>query len=165
MVLNVYNFIMFIISLRKFSNNWPEMRVSFVVLGSYLHRESVWTSSHGRRYDSTTFWWFLFVIVSPLSHSWCSHYFSDIQSVSDSLTCSFFSLHLLVLPFKYWYIFVVLYFFGLHGLDKTIDNVTLRLWKFSGFCSRHTVGIAGDDTTYHILIACVYFCHEVVRTI
>ena len=62
---------------------------------------------------------------------------------------------------KYWYIFVILHFFGLHGLDKIIDNVTLRLWKFSGFCSRHTVGIAGDDTMYHILIVCVYFCHEI----
>ena len=33
-----------------------------------------------------------------------------------------------------------------------IDNVTLRPWKFSDFCSRHTVGIAGDDIMFHILI-------------
>ena len=34
-----------------------------------------------------------------------------------------------------------------------IDNVTLRLWKFSDFCSRHTVGVAGDDIMYHILVS------------
>ena len=34
-----------------------------------------------------------------------------------------------------------------------IDNVTLRLWKFSDFCSRHTVGVAGDDIMFHILVA------------
>ena len=33
-----------------------------------------------------------------------------------------------------------------------IDNVTLRLWKFSDFCSRHTVGVAGDDIMFHILV-------------
>ena len=33
-----------------------------------------------------------------------------------------------------------------------IDNVTLRLWKFSGFCSRHIVGVAGDDIMFHILV-------------
>ena len=32
-----------------------------------------------------------------------------------------------------------------------IDNVTLRLWKVSNFCSRHTVGVAGDDIMFHIL--------------
>ena len=31
-----------------------------------------------------------------------------------------------------------------------IDNVTLR--KFSDFCSRHTVGVAGDDIMFHILV-------------
>ena len=36
-----------------------------------------------------------------------------------------------------------------------IDNVTLRLWKFSDFCSRHTVGVAGDDIMFHILICYV----------
>ena len=36
-----------------------------------------------------------------------------------------------------------------------IDNVTLRLWKFSDFCSRHTVGVAGDDIMFHILVAIV----------
>ena len=36
-----------------------------------------------------------------------------------------------------------------------IDNVTLRLWKLSDFCSRNTVGVAGDDVMFHIL---VYFC-------
>ena len=33
-----------------------------------------------------------------------------------------------------------------------IDNVTLRLWKFSDFCSRHTVGVAGEDIMFHILV-------------
>ena len=31
-----------------------------------------------------------------------------------------------------------------------IDNVTLR--KLSDFCSRHTVGVAGDDIMFHILV-------------
>ena len=35
-----------------------------------------------------------------------------------------------------------------------IDNVTLRLWTFSDFCSRHTVGVAGDDIMFHILVVC-----------
>ena len=39
-----------------------------------------------------------------------------------------------------------------------IDNVTLRLWKFSDFCSRHTVGVAGDDIMFHILVE-NYFMH------
>ena len=33
-----------------------------------------------------------------------------------------------------------------------IDNVTLGLWKFSDFCSRHIVGVAGDDIMFHILV-------------
>ena len=33
-----------------------------------------------------------------------------------------------------------------------IDNVTLRLWKISDFCSRHTVCVAGDDIMFHILV-------------
>ena len=33
-----------------------------------------------------------------------------------------------------------------------INNVTLRLRKFSDFCSRHTVGVAGDDIMFHILV-------------
>ena len=38
-----------------------------------------------------------------------------------------------------------------------IDNVTLRLWKFSDFCSRHIVGVADDDTMFHILVSpCVF---------
>ena len=51
---------------RNFPNNWPEIKgfhcpqgeeflVSVIVLGSYLHRDSVWTIPPGRRYDSTTF--------------------------------------------------------------------------------------------------------------
>ena len=36
--------------------------------------------------------------------------------------------------------------------DDGIDNVTLRLWKISNFCSRRTVGVAGDDIMYHILV-------------
>ena len=33
-----------------------------------------------------------------------------------------------------------------------IENVTSRLWKFSYFCSRHTVGVAGGDIMFHILV-------------
>ena len=33
----------------------------------------------------------------------------------------------------------------------SIDNVTLRIWEFSNFTSRHTVGIAGDDILFYIL--------------
>ena len=36
---------------------------------------------------------------------------------------------------------------------ESIDNVTLRLWKFSDFCSRHTVGVKGDDIMFHILVS------------
>ena len=50
-----------------------------------------------------------------------------------------------------------------------IDNVTLRLWKFSDFCSRHIVGVAGDDIMFHILVSHVcanipakrYVCHVI----
>ena len=38
------------------------------------------------------------------------------------------------------------YFWDVDG----IDNVTLR--KFSDFCSRHIVGVAGDGIMYHILV-------------
>ena len=38
--------------------------------------------------------------------------------------------------------------------DDGIDNATLRLWKFSDFCSRCTVGVAGDDIMFHILVLC-----------
>ena len=31
-----------------------------------------------------------------------------------------------------------------------IDNVTLRLWKFSDFCSTHAVVVAGNDIMFHI---------------
>ena len=33
-----------------------------------------------------------------------------------------------------------------------INNVRLRLWIFSDFCSRHIVGVAGDDIMFHILV-------------
>ena len=33
-----------------------------------------------------------------------------------------------------------------------IENITLRLWKFSNFCSRHTVGVASDYIMFHILV-------------
>ena len=36
-----------------------------------------------------------------------------------------------------------------------IDNVTLRLWKFSDFCSRHTAGFTGYDIMFHILVLCI----------
>ena len=39
-----------------------------------------------------------------------------------------------------------------------IDNVTLRHWKFPDFCSRDTVGIAGDFIMFHILVVCVCVC-------
>ena len=37
-----------------------------------------------------------------------------------------------------------------------IDNVMLRLWKFSYFCSQHTVGVAGDDIMFHILVGITF---------
>ena len=37
-----------------------------------------------------------------------------------------------------------------------IDNVMLRLSKFSDFCSRHTVGVAGDDIMFHILVIIIF---------
>ena len=39
-----------------------------------------------------------------------------------------------------------------------IENVTSRLWKFSYFCSRHTVGVAGDDIMFHMLVAIYEHC-------
>ena len=39
-----------------------------------------------------------------------------------------------------------------------IDNATLRLRKFSDFCSRHTVGVAGEDIMFHILVNFVIVC-------
>ena len=38
-----------------------------------------------------------------------------------------------------------------------IDNVTLRLWKFSDFCYRHTIDIAGGNIMFHILTFVSYF--------
>ena len=35
---------------------------------------------------------------------------------------------------------------------EAIDNIMLRLWKFSDFCSRHNVGVAGDDIMFHIQV-------------
>ena len=32
------------------------------------------------------------------------------------------------------------------------DNVTWGLWKFSDFCSRHTVGVTDDDIMFHTLV-------------
>ena len=40
------------------------------------------------------------------------------------------------------------------GIDY---NVTMRLWKFEDFCSRHTVGVAVDDIMFHILVWVVLF--------
>ena len=36
--------------------------------------------------------------------------------------------------------------------DDGIAKVTLRLWEFSDFSSRHTVGITDDVIMYHILV-------------
>ena len=45
-----------------------------------------------------------------------------------------------------------------------IDNVTLRLWKFSDFCSRHIVGVAGDDIMFHILVFSLFLAlHNVME--
>ena len=41
-----------------------------------------------------------------------------------------------------------------------IDNVTLRLWKFSDFCSRHTVGAPGDDIMFHIIALSISSYHQ-----
>ena len=38
------------------------------------------------------------------------------------------------------------------GDGDGIENVTSRLWKFSYFCSRRTVGVADDDIMFHILV-------------
>ena len=46
--------------------------------------------------------------------------------------------------------------------DDGIDNVTLRLWKFSDFCSRHTVGVAGDDIMYNILVYDMWWKYHVM---
>ena len=51
-----------------------------------------------------------------------------------------------------------------------IDNVTLRLWKFSDYCSGHTVGIAGDDIMFNILVracSCIYvmFYSDIINEI
>ena len=41
-----------------------------------------------------------------------------------------------------------------------IENVTSRLWKFSYFCSRHTVGVAGDAIMFHILVVFVIVMYQ-----
>ena len=40
-----------------------------------------------------------------------------------------------------------------------------RLWTFSDFCSRHIVGVAGDDIMFHILVLtrCVLFGSPIYR--
>ena len=40
----------------------------------------------------------------------------------------------------------------LEMMTDGINNVTLRLWKLSDFSSRHTVGVAGDDIMYYIVV-------------
>ena len=42
-----------------------------------------------------------------------------------------------------------------------IDNVTLRLWKFSDFCSRHIVGVADDDIMFHILVVYAFVLYDI----
>ena len=37
-------------------------------------------------------------------------------------------------------------------LQQPRFGFALRLWNFSDFCSRHTVGVAGDDIMLHILV-------------
>ena len=37
-----------------------------------------------------------------------------------------------------------------------IDYVTMGLWTFADFCSRHTVGLAGGGSMYHILVLYVF---------
>ena len=41
------------------------------------------------------------------------------------------------------------------------ENITSRLWKFSYFCSRHTVGVAGDDIMVHILVTYIIACDQI----
>ena len=43
------------------------------------------------------------------------------------------------------------YFLDCDGIDDV--TFTLRLWRFSDFCSRQTVGVAGDDIMFHILVS------------
>ena len=45
-----------------------------------------------------------------------------------------------------------------------IDNVTLRFWKFSEFCPRHTVGVVGDDIMYHILVELSGYITQKIHT-
>ena len=45
-----------------------------------------------------------------------------------------------------------------------IDNVTLRLRKFSDFCSRPTIGVAGDDIMFHILVVNTVVSRTIVLT-
>ena len=44
-----------------------------------------------------------------------------------------------------------------------INNVMLWLWTFSDFCSRHILGVAGDDIRIHILVVCVVVCLNLPR--
>ena len=46
-----------------------------------------------------------------------------------------------------------------------IDYVTLWLWKLSDFCWRHTVGVAGDDIMFHILVILLLWLSTSIRII
>ena len=43
-------------------------------------------------------------------------------------------------------------------LQQPRFGFTLRLCKFSDFCSRHTVGVAGHDIMFHILVSTTCSC-------
>ena len=50
-----------------------------------------------------------------------------------------------------------------HSYVATAFGFTLQLWKFSDFCSRHTVGVAGDDIMFHILVAISWSLEQAVE--
>ena len=75
---------------------------------------------------------------------WNRHWNLINSSVSKIAWCRIWRL--------YWMVAKLEVYLKLSLDGDGIDNVTLRLWKFSDFCSRHTVGVAGDDIMFHILV-------------
>ena len=61
------------------------------------------------------------IIVSHLSHRWFSHYFSDVQLISESLKCGYIFSSLFRFTLKNIGIFYSFAFLRLHGLYKTMQ--------------------------------------------
>ena len=122
---------------RNFPNNWPKMK------GFHCpHRENLARKFYRARivppsgvgldhptWKEVRFDHILMILYchcTHLSDIWFSHYFSDIQSISDSLKCCcFFSPLFGFTPQNIDISFVVLHLLGLHGLDKTSQHPTL----------------------------------------